>query len=31
MRFFEDFPVGEVVEFGDWLVTEHEIVAFAKQ
>ena len=30
MRFYEDFPVGEVVEFGDRLVTADEIVAFAK-
>jgi acyl dehydratase len=30
MRFFEDFPVGEIVEFGDRLVTADEIVAFAK-
>ena len=30
MRFFEDFPVGEVVEFGGRTVTEDEIVAFAK-
>ena len=27
---FEDFPVGEVVVFGDKLVTEAEIVAFAR-
>ncbi len=27
---YEDFPVGEVVEFGDRLVTADEIVAFAK-
>ena len=31
MRFFEDFGVGEVVEFGDRLVTADEIVAFAKE
>ncbi|MBI5446389.1 MAG: MaoC family dehydratase [Deltaproteobacteria bacterium] len=29
-RYLEDFPVGEVVEFGDYLVTEEEIVSFAK-
>ena len=29
MRHYEDFPVGEVVEFGDRLVTAQEIVAFA--
>jgi acyl dehydratase len=28
---FEDFPVGEVVVFGDRLVTEEEIVAFARE
>jgi len=28
-RFFEDYPVGEVAEFGDHLVTEAEIVEFA--
>ena len=30
MRFYEDFPVGEVVEFGDRLVSAQEIVAFAR-
>lgn len=30
-RFFEDFRPGEVLEFGDYLVTEEEIVAFAKR
>jgi acyl dehydratase len=30
MLYFEDFPVGEVFEFGDKLVTEQEIVAFAQ-
>ena len=30
MRFYEDFPVGEVVEFGDRPVTAQEIVAFAR-
>jgi acyl dehydratase len=28
---FEDFPVGEVVEFGDYLVTAEEIVEFARE
>ena len=28
--YYEDFPAGEVVEFGDRLVTAEEIVAFAK-
>lgn len=28
-RFFEDYPVGEVVEIGEHLVTEDEIVEFA--
>ena len=28
---FEDFPVGEIVEFGDRLVTEEEIIAFARE
>ncbi len=31
MLHFEDFPVGEVVVFGDRLVTEEEIVAFARE
>ncbi|MBW7925949.1 MAG: MaoC family dehydratase [Burkholderiaceae bacterium] len=30
-RFFEDFRPGEVLEFGDYLVTEEEIVEFAKR
>src|SRR5690606_26148700 len=30
-RFFEDFQPGEVLEFGDYLVTEDEIVEFAKR
>ena len=30
MRFYEDFAVGEVVEFGDRLVSAQEIVAFAR-
>lgn len=29
-RFFEDYTVGEVVEFGDYLVTEKEIISFAE-
>ncbi|NMG55170.1 MaoC family dehydratase [Aromatoleum aromaticum] len=29
-RYFEDYTVGEVVKFGDHLVTEEEIVSFAK-
>jgi acyl dehydratase len=28
---FEDFPVGEVVEFGNYLVTAEEIVEFARE
>ena len=28
---FEDFPAGEVREYGDRLVTEAEIIAFARQ
>ncbi|HQY28402.1 MAG TPA: MaoC family dehydratase [Burkholderiaceae bacterium] len=28
-RYFEDFRPGEVIEFGDYLVTEEEIVEFA--
>ena len=31
LLYFEDFPVGEVVEFGDKLVTAEEIVAFARE
>jgi acyl dehydratase len=31
LRYFEDFPAGEVVEFGDREVTAQEIVAFARQ
>lgn len=31
LLYFEDFPVGEIVEYGDRLVTEAEIVAFARQ
>lgn len=30
-RYFEDYPVGEVAEFGDHLVTEDEIVSFARR
>ncbi len=30
-RFFEDFRPGEVLEFGDYLVTEEEIIDFAKR
>lgn len=30
-RYFEDFRPGEVLEFGDYLVTEEEIVEFAKR
>jgi acyl dehydratase len=29
--YFEDFPVGEVFEYGDRLVTAEEIVEFARQ
>src|ERR1700691_851207 len=29
--YFEDFPVGEVVEFGDRLVTAEEIIEFARR
>ena len=28
---FEDFPVGEVIVFGDRLVTQEEIIAFARE
>ena len=31
MRYFEDFPAGEVVEFGDREVTAEEIIVFARQ
>jgi acyl dehydratase len=31
LRYFEDFPAGEVVEFGDREVAAQEIVAFARQ
>ncbi len=30
-RYFEDYVVGEVAEFGDYLVTEPEIVEFARR
>ncbi len=30
-RYFEDYWVDEVVEFGDYLVTEQEIITFAQQ
>jgi acyl dehydratase len=30
-RFFEDYPVGEIADFGDYPVTEEEIVGFAKR
>lgn len=29
-RYFEDYTVGEVMEFGDYAVTEEEIIAFAR-
>lgn len=29
-RYFEDYVVGEVAEFGDYLVSEEEIVRFAR-
>jgi acyl dehydratase len=31
MRYFEDIPVGEEVEFGEWTLTEDEIIEFAEQ
>src|ERR1700679_546110 len=31
LLYFEDFPVGEIVEFGDRLVTAEDIVEFARQ
>jgi acyl dehydratase len=31
LHYFEDFPAGEVVEFGDREVTAQEIIAFARQ
>lgn len=30
-RFFEDYAAGEIIEFGDHLVTEDEIVEFARR
>jgi acyl dehydratase len=30
-RYFEDYWIEEVVEFGDYLVTEHEIIEFASK
>jgi acyl dehydratase len=30
-RWFDDFAAGEVLEFGDYLVTEQEIVEFARK
>lgn len=30
-RFLEDYQVGEVAEFGDYLVTEEEIIDFARR
>jgi len=30
-RYFEDYPIGEITEFGDYPVTEQEIVDFAKR
>jgi len=30
-RFFEDYQAGEQFEFGDYLVTEQEILTFARQ
>jgi acyl dehydratase len=31
MRYFEDIPVDEEVEFGEWTLTEDEIIEFAEQ
>jgi acyl dehydratase len=31
LLYFEDFPVGEILEYGDRLVTAEEIVGFASQ
>ncbi|MFP2898472.1 MaoC family dehydratase [Corallococcus sp. 4LFB] len=31
MRYFEDFPIGEVMERGPYVVTREEILAFARQ
>ena len=30
-RYFEDYTVGETAEFGDYLVTEEEVVSFARR
>jgi acyl dehydratase len=30
-RWFQDFAVGDVAEFGDYLITEDEILGFARQ
>ena len=30
-RYFEDYPVGEIAEFGDYPISEAEILAFAAQ
>ena len=30
-RYFEDYAAGEVVEFGDYLVTEEEVIEFAQR
>lgn len=30
-RYFEDYPVGETAEFGDHLVTEEEVLDFARR
>ena len=30
-RFFEDFSPGEVIEFGDYLITEEEILEYARR
>lgn len=30
-RYFEDYLIGETMTFGDYLVTEEEIITFAKQ
>ncbi|RKH56629.1 MaoC family dehydratase [Corallococcus llansteffanensis] len=31
MRYFEDFPIGEIMERGPYVVTREEILAFARQ
>ena len=31
LLYFEDFPLGEVVEYGDRVVTAEEIVEFARE